>query len=165
MRIEFGQQRSVCDCSICINNCKWMPGFLIPADLERMAPQVAPLQWAEDHLLASPGALVMKGLSFFRIPTLVPKTKTDGSCVNLQPDNRCAIHAIAPFGCAFFDCKSKRGDELSRNGLMTVYQSFFVDEKSLYREIWMHLSERGMTQHPAEALREKMRKELGIYEG
>lgn len=119
---------------------------------------VDPFAWAEKNLLASPGALVMKNFQTFRIPTLVPATKADGSCKNLTPEGLCSIHENAPFGCAFFDCGPERGP-LSSNGLMTVYQSFFLDADSLYRTLWMHLAERGHVQKSAEVLREKMRKE------
>jgi len=37
-------------------NCRFMPGFLIPADLTRIIPPGAdPVIWAEANLLASPG--------------------------------------------------------------------------------------------------------------
>src|SRR6266446_1724770 len=104
-RTEFGLERTTCACEVCKTNCRFMPGYLIPSDLDRMIPiGVDPLTWAEMNLLASPGALVMKNLQFFRIPTLVPSTKADGSCINLTPEGLCSIHETAPFGCAFFDC-------------------------------------------------------------
>jgi hypothetical protein len=137
-----------------------MPGFLIPADLDRLIPVgVDPLVWAETNLLASPGALVMKGLRMFRIPSLVPAIKPDGSCKNLTADGLCGIHENAPFGCAFFACGVER-QGLANNGLQAVYSAFFVDTDSLYRRIWTHLAEQGITQQAPEVLRAKMRKEL-----
>ncbi len=160
MRTEFGLERTICDCKVCRTNCLYMPGFLIPTDLDYMLPAgVDPLVWAETNLLASPGALVMKGLQTFRIPTLVPAVKADGSCINLTPEGLCSIHDISPFGCAMFDCGPER-NQLSHSGLNAVYHAIFVNPVSLYRRIWTHLAERGLVQQAAEVLRAKMRKEL-----
>src|SRR5262245_26676119 len=107
MRTEFGVPRSTCDCVECVMNCRYMPGHLIPADLDRLLEGVAdPGKWAEDNLLASPGALAMNTTTgrTFRIRTLVPAVKPDGSCIHLTEDRKCAIHENAPFGCAFFSC-------------------------------------------------------------
>jgi len=127
---------------------------MVPADAE-------PFAWAETNLLASPGALVMKGRTQFRIPTLVPAVRADGSCKNLTPEGLCAIHEISPFGCAFFDCHGGPGqDHLANIGLQAIYKSMFVDLHSLYRRLWTHLAERGLVQQAAEVLRAKMRKQL-----
>jgi hypothetical protein len=65
-----------------------------------------PFERAEENLLASPGARVMDVATGrqFRVGTLVPAKKADGSCIHLGEDGKCAIRAVAPFGCAFFDC-------------------------------------------------------------
>src|SRR5947209_5313490 len=106
-RTEFGFSRTQCDCADCTRNCHHLPGYLVPADLERMHRYLAPDQnlraWAKEHLLASPGALVMSDARTFRIQTLVPARRSDGACVFLTADGRCAIHSVSPFGCAFFD--------------------------------------------------------------
>lgn len=155
-RKEFGQERSVCNCEDCRLNCEVMPGFLIPSDLDRIMPAgVEPLIWAETNLLASPGALVMRDGQTFRIPTLVPATKPDGTCIHLN-EGLCGIHGVAPFGCAFFDCHSLPQDALSRNGMIEVYKAFFLEPTSLYRRIWAHLDTEGFKQHRAEVLRMKM---------
>lgn len=158
-RIEFGLERTTCACKSCTTNCRFMPGFLIPADLDRMIPVGAdPLAWAEKNLLASPGALVQQGAQRFRIPTLVPAVKMDGSCINLSPEGLCRIHEVSPFGCAFFDCGPER-NQLSHSGLNAVYEAMFrvptfsSDAGNLYMRIWTHLAERGLTQKPAEVLR------------
>jgi hypothetical protein len=75
-RTEFGYPRTNCACKVCKNNCRHMPGFLIPSDLERMIPHgVNPMQWAEDSLLASPGAIVVRNRELVRVPLwfLLPK--------------------------------------------------------------------------------------------
>jgi hypothetical protein len=131
-----------------------MPGFLIPADLDRMISSgVAPLVWAETNLLASPGALAVKDGKQFRIKTLVPAVKRDGSCIHLI-DDRCTIHAVAPFGCAFFDCGPERGN-ISVQGLIQVMEAWRED--SIYQRIWEHLSAIGKTQLKPDILRDRMR--------
>jgi hypothetical protein len=107
-RTEFGFHRTACSCPACILYCVHMPGYLIPHDLERLLAQLAPgedsFAWAEAHLRASPGALVMSEGHDYRIPTLVPARGGDGACSFLTRESRCSIHAVAPYGCAFFDC-------------------------------------------------------------
>lgn len=160
MRTEFGTERSSCACDTCKRNCRMMPGFLIPADLGRMfangneCSRMSIFKWAEDNLLASPGALVMRNGEMFRIPTLVPAKQPDGSCINLSPDGLCQIHDVAPFGCAFFDCHS--GTEsfaLSRAGLIAVYEDHA--RNGLYSRIWQHLFALGKTQDAPEVLRKR----------
>jgi len=158
-RTEFGASRSTCACSGCKLNCRFMPGFLIPQDLARMIPlDTDPFLWAEHNLLASPGALVSSEGRKFRIPTLVPATKPDGSCMNLTDDGRCGIHAIAPFGCAFFSC----GPEvpgLSAEGLSAIILDSII-HGGLYKRIWTHLHDLGKTQRSAEELRARMAKHI-----
>ncbi|MGH3428238.1 MAG: hypothetical protein ACRDQZ_11850 [Mycobacteriales bacterium] len=159
-RIEFGYERTTCACRGCQTNCRFMPGFLIPADLERMIPaDTDPIAWTEVNLLASPGALVAQGQKLFRIPTLVPAVKADRSCMHLSDEGRCDVHAIAPFGCAFFDCGPERG-QLSVKGLTDVLQAQ-RQEGSLYRKIWEHLNEIGRRQLAPEILRRVMSLALG----
>ena len=37
VRTEFGFERTACACSECAINCRFIPGYLIPADLDRIA--------------------------------------------------------------------------------------------------------------------------------
>jgi Fe-S-cluster containining protein len=154
MRSEFGFTRIKCSCHACQKNCRFMPGFLIPSDLGRMIPAGAdPGRWAEENLLASPGALVIKDERAFRIRTLVPAVKPDGSCRFLSSERRCTIHEIAPFGCAFFDCRPERG-HLSEYGLKEVARAWA--EGGLYSALWLRLWESGQRQQSPDALRRKM---------
>jgi Fe-S-cluster containining protein len=156
IRIEMGYERTSCGCKECVRNCQFMPGFLIPSDLGRMIPSGAlPTAWAEGRLLASPGAIVANTATgqMFRIRTLVPARKSDGSCINLSADNRCTIHQIAPFGCAFFDCGPERG-ELSHFGLFAVQEAW--ENNHLYARIWRHLSREGMVAPSPEECRNRM---------
>jgi len=155
-RMQFGLPRTTCACQICKTNCEFMPGFLIPADLERMMPtDVDPMLWAEENLLASPGALVANSATgkTFRIGTLVPKTKPDGSCIHLNAEGLCQIHPVAPFGCSFFDCGPERNG-ISRDGLMAVLDAH--RDNGLYAVIWRWLHARGDRQLAPEVLRERM---------
>lgn len=156
MRTEFGYRRTSCGCAECRTNCRFMPGMLIPSDLTRMIPQnVDPFAWALDNLAASPGAIASKGGEKFRIHTLVPATKKDGSCKNLI-GVKCSIHAVSPFGCAFFDCGSMEFDsDLSRKGLLTIIRAW--ETGALYAQIWAYLAYMGKTQLGPEILRERVR--------
>ena len=154
-RTEFGLERTACGCGACVTNCRFMPGFLIPSDLERMIPAgVDPYLWADKNLLASPGALVMKDGETFRIQTLVPAVKKDGACIHLAEDMCCKIHAAAPFGCAFFDCGPERGS-LSSQGLVEVMKAWRAG--GLYAKLWRRLWSRWKRQHKPEVLRQRMR--------
>ena len=153
MRTEFGVPRSNCSCVNCQTNCRFMPGFLIPADLDRMIPAGAdPLDWAERNLLASPGALVSKGGHVVRIHTLVPAIKPDGSCINLADEGLCRIHETSPFGCAFFSC----GPEVPNLANSGIIACALAGPESLYWRIWAHLDSIGRRQHAPEALRKRM---------
>jgi hypothetical protein len=137
-----------------------MPGFLIPSDLERMVPAGENVYlWADKNLLASPGALVAKDGRFFRVRTLVPATKKDGSCVHLDDALRCGIHATAPFGCAFFDCGPERG-ELSHRGLNAVMQAWA--DGGLYAQLWNRLWSKWKRQNKPDVLRKRMRQSMGL---
>jgi hypothetical protein len=83
-RTEFGFARTECSCPACVTYCRYMPGYLIPADLDRLRDALGggrPLMdWAEKHLRASPGAVVRTGSRLHRIRTLVPARGPSGSC-------------------------------------------------------------------------------------
>src|SRR5215467_1073893 len=82
-REEFGFARTVCDCSECSINCRFIPGYLIPADLDRIARHLGSenlIEFALENLLASPGATVFERGQVQQIPTLVPARRSDGAC-------------------------------------------------------------------------------------
>lgn len=172
-RTEFGYERTSCACKNCTTNCRFMPGFLIPSDLERLVPKefieqeniFAICDWAESNLLASPGATAIRAGEIIRIRTLVPATKPDGSCMNLSEQGLCQIHENAPFGCAFFDCGPERGN-LSQKGLREVMRAWEVP--SLYSFVWLYLDEVGKRQHGPNVLRARMQeainKSLGTFD-
>ena len=165
-RTEFGAVRTTCACRECTINCEYMPGYLIPADLKRIAKMIDPADirvWAVSNLRASPGAKVAKGTNVFRIPTLVPARSDNGWCKFLQPLDSggtvkfCTIHENSPFGCAFFD--SHHGgvevNILSHKGLNAICSD--VAANGLYSQIWLSLVSLGLTAQAPEESRALLR--------
>jgi Fe-S-cluster containining protein len=99
--------RTTCACADCVACCKQQPGALVAGELERIAAHLGEtVDEAKAHFWASPGALVGDRTTgrVFRVGTITPRfDRKRGRCVFLTDEDRCAIHAVAPFGCAFFD--------------------------------------------------------------
>jgi hypothetical protein len=94
-RTEFGFKRIECACSACLRNCYGLQGYLVPADLRRIADYLGEddiVRFALDNLLASPGALVVAHGEIFAIPTIVPARRPDGACRFLK-NNLCSCGA------------------------------------------------------------------------
>jgi Fe-S-cluster containining protein len=161
-RREFGFCRTHGACPECTRSCQHIPGYLVPADLERMHRSLAPDQdlhsWARQHLLASPGAVVLCRGRAFRIPTLVPARRLDGACVFLTADGRCAVHAVSPFGCAFFDAHmaDAEADRRSRRGLWAVLEAW--EAGGPYAQLWAALAREGLVAPAPEEARERLRR-------
>jgi Fe-S-cluster containining protein len=161
-RSEFGYERTVCACHACIANCRHIPGYLIPADLERMARFLNywnVVAFAVENLLASSGATVMQAGRIFQIPTLVPRRKEDGSCVFLDEQNRCRIHDVSPYGCAFFDSHQlhAEADRRSLRGLQEIARYWATaSHRHAYTIIWRILYRAGLRAVPALVARERM---------
>jgi Fe-S-cluster containining protein len=95
--------RTTCACAECRACCKRQPGPLIPGDFERIAEHLGETRdEAKKHFWASPGAVVHDRTGIRRIGTITPRMQ-DGRCVFLDENDNCRIHAVAPFGCAYFD--------------------------------------------------------------
>ena len=146
-RVEFGFERTVCACDQCTGYCRHVPGYLVPSDLDRLRDYCGGADvfdsWAIQHLLASPGALVMRKGALFRIPTLVPARRDNGACIFLSADSSCSIHPIAPFGCAFFD-SHQEGDEADRRssrGLRAILEDW--QSAGAYSALWLALHASG----------------------
>lgn len=158
-RTEFGHTRTECACSTCVNNCRHLPGYLIPADLERISRYLgykSIVKFAFDCLLASPGATVARfDGSIFRIPTLVPRRKADGSCIFLGEGNRCTIHGVSPFGCSFFDCKQtpEETNRRSVRGLQEIAQCWVYASRYIYPMVWRLLDMANLRAIPPEIAR------------
>jgi hypothetical protein len=159
-RTEFGFCRTACACPDCTLNCRHIPGYLIPADLERMHQHLAPHEdlgtWAPRHLLASPGALVLRRGQAARIPTLVPARRPGGACTFLTDAGRCAIHAVAPFGGALFDAHMPQAeaDRRSRRGLQAVLEAW--DAGGPYALLWVALAGAGLEAPAPEVARQQL---------
>jgi Fe-S-cluster containining protein len=160
-RTEFGYARTECACERCALNCHFMPGYLVPADLHRVARLLGfgnVFEFAARHLVASPGALVMSAGRRFRIKTLVPARRPDGACVFLDEGDRCRIHEWSPYGCSFFDDHQTReeADIRSAEGLRAVHRAWLAG--GVYSFVWRALCVLGRTSPPAEELRAKMKR-------
>jgi hypothetical protein len=166
-RTEFGFKRIECACSACLRNCYGLPGYLIPADLSRIADYLGEddiVRFALDNLLASPGALVVAHGEIFAIPTIVPARRPDGACCFLKND-LCSIHAVNPFGCAFFSAEqtNEQSDAISARGLMEIMKAW--RQGDLYARLWARLYEEGrIAPSPLEA-RARMRAAIETEEG
>lgn len=162
MRQENGFSRTTCSCNLCRRYCKFMPGYLIPSDLTRIAHENKDniFKWAEENLLASPGAIVSKDGNVFRIPTLVPKTKPNSTVCKWfdAKTEQCAVHENAPYGCAFFSCEDHElnptSQARSRYGLEKICED--INANGLYSEIWNHLVSKNMIAESVEIKRARL---------
>lgn len=162
-REEFGFARTVCDCGECTINCHYIPGYLIPADLNRIAEHLVcsdSIEFALEYLLASPGATVLDRGQVRQIPTLVPARRSDGACIFLDEQNRCRVHEVSPFGCAFFDAHQSRDESNRRSGqgLFQVDRAWAANH--LYARLWLLLWARGLTAPSPVAARKRMQAAL-----
>lgn len=160
-RTEFGYARTACACERCALNCHYLPSYLIPADLPRLARLLGfgnVFEFAAEFLVASPGALVMSAGHRFRIRTLVPARRPDGGCTFLDERDRCRVHEWSPFGCAFFDDHQTKeeADTRSAEGLRSVHRAWLAD--GVYAYVWRALHVLGRTSPPVEELRARMKR-------
>jgi len=140
---------------------------LVPADIERISRALGysnVVTFALENLAASPGATVMNAEGrVFQIPTLVPKRKPDGSCKFLDEHNRCTIHAVSPFGCAFFDAhqSTDEANRKSSRGLQEVAGQWVAERASLYAMLWRLLFSAGRRAIPPQVARRRMEEAAG----
>jgi Fe-S-cluster containining protein len=103
IRTEF--ERTTCACDECRSCCKRQPGPLGPGDFDRIRDHLQiTTRIALTFFWSSPGAVVQNKQTHETrmIGTVTPRMR-GGRCVFLNEDERCSIHSVAPFGCAFFD--------------------------------------------------------------
>lgn len=173
---EFnGFKRTICSCGECAINCRFIPGYLLPEDLDNIATfhgaRFNPFldwngqdesfrQFILSNFLASPGALVAKAGRIFRIRTIVPARGDFGWC-RFFDGRLCNIHPVAPFGCAFFDShqKQSKSNSISAMGLELIARLWETQPRSLYCEIWNDLHVRGLRAPAPEDCRNRMSKE------
>jgi Fe-S-cluster containining protein len=127
---EHGFERTVCACETCKACCKRQPGPLAPGDLERIAEHLGmTVEDAKQFFWASPGCLVRDGLGETRrIGTITPRYRK-GRCVFLDENDRCKIHPVAPFGCAYFDTHMSYGRAQGRSNWLATMQSRWEYQK------------------------------------
>lgn len=129
--IDVPFARTTCACAECVDCCKRQPGALAPGELERIAEHLGQsVRVTALKFWASPGALVgdTKTGRTWRVGTITPRL-VRGRCIFLDAQDRCAIHAVAPFGCAYFDTHMSaaegqpRGSWLAKQQMDPAYQS------------------------------------------
>jgi len=119
-------QRTECACVQCQQCCREQPGHLLPGEMERIAEHLGrPLAEVKPMFWASRGAVVMDTQTHrqFRIGTITPRyDRRRKACVFLTEEGACSIHAVAPFGCAYFDThqSAEQGQVLSGWGLRQI---------------------------------------------
>jgi hypothetical protein len=175
-RTEFGFTRTICACQKCKECCRWLPGALVPSDLDRMVPAGEdPLAWAEHHLRASPGAVARIASTHeqMRVPSLVPARQPGKHvCHWLTKDGRCSVHAVAPYGCAFHDVhmSAETGEPRSLAAVHAQINAWKAEldrpgcPEGLYARIWMHLKSRGLVSAGPEEGRLLLARSLQLME-
>lgn len=154
-----------------------MPAYLMPDDLEgylqRLIPRegVSTAAWLTvnrvDDLLASEGTLIQMidrrtgAVTEARIPTLVPASKDDGSCVHYR-DGRCGIHKHSPTGCRMFSACAEGEEELARQYQIRLMQMWLnhargetSDEEEFYCRLWEILWDKGKRRERVSEVMEK----------
>lgn len=132
-------QRTKCACSACVDCCYRQPGPLAPGDFERIAAYLNLYpEDAKKFFCASPGALVSENRKVRRIGTITPK-RFKGKCVFLDHEDRCTIHPVSPFGCAYFDVHQPKeiADERS------LYLALAQDSDPVYKALRDELPYKG----------------------
>lgn len=145
MREEFGFRRTTCACRKCSLWCEMVPGVLVPSDLDRLIPAGEdPFEWAEQHLLASPGLQVRLPNVSVSIPSLVPRRQENGHCHWLQA-GRCTVHGNSPYGCAFLcQCGQTESQTIKVMNVGRHARAEAFGNGDLYAQIWRHLWNKGL---------------------
>ena len=104
-------ERTSCTCEQCVSFCKTKPGVLIPSDIDRIAARLVELRRIARPADVKRFLRATRGTDIFdnaagrglRVPQIGPARDRRGRCVFLSSDDRCEIHTVSPFGCAYFD--------------------------------------------------------------
>lgn len=136
-------ERTICACLPCTYYCYRQPGHMLPEDVAAIARhlvergEIRSVEEVHRYLQASKGAVVADSRTgrVFRIGTITPRME-DGRCVFLEND-RCRVHPVAPFGCAYFDSHMSAAEGARRSswGLRVIQ----VDQT--YRALRAELAE------------------------
>jgi hypothetical protein len=143
-----------------------MPGGLIPGDQERIAQALGVQDfalWARESLQASQGAEIPHAGRVFRLPTIVPGSRPDGSCIFLQED-RCTVHAVSPFGCAYLDMHMSREEANQRSAAALLAVATDWATKGPYSRLWGQLYQAGRIAPSLEERQANMHRALAVIE-
>ena len=115
--------RTTCACVDCTKCCKRQPGPLAPGDYEKIQHHLrATDNEMKSMFVASPGAIIRdESGKLSRVGSITPK-RHRSRCVFLDENDRCKIHNVAPFGCAFFDTHMSREAALPRSTWLVKQQ-------------------------------------------
>jgi Fe-S-cluster containining protein len=149
-------ERTVCGCQQCCVGCKTMPGYLAVGDLSAIVTALEPAEprlFVLQNFVASEGAKVGRWtengkMETFQIPTISPAQKANGRCVFLTDDDKCSIHAVAPFGCSMADSHMERseGDRRSSAALHEIHADKLC--AGPYARTWAMLGDAGKVAKP-----------------
>jgi len=138
---EHTFSRTTCSCPDCVTCCHEQPGSCAAGDVERIAAYLQlPVRVAALKFWASPGALLMNRESgeVYRQGTITPRL-VRGRCIFLDDDDRCTIHDVAPFGCAYFDTHMNGREAQPRSQWLAASQSS-AEYQSLRRTLMVATS-------------------------
>jgi len=125
---DHGFARTECACPDCVACCRRQPGPLAPGDLERISEHLygSAIMLSLHLFWASPGAVVMNTATreLAMVGTITPRLD-GGRCVFLQADDRCAVHEVAPFGCAYLDMHMP--EPVAQARVVWLYQTIMHD--------------------------------------
>ena len=110
--------RTVCACHDCSRFCKTKPGALIPSDVPRIAARLVELKLIDREANVSeflrathPTTVFDRDLGkHIQIKKIGPARNQKGRCVFLDEADRCRIHSVSPFGCAYFDAHMPKAE-------------------------------------------------------
>lgn len=165
-QMRFAFERTISNSPEDLLNCQYIPGYLIPSDLQKISKHLGydnAILWGLDNLLASPGAVVLYQGKRLSIRTLVPQRQENTHCKFLK-NNLCTIHSISPFGCAYFDSDMTRdeADRRSTAGLIEVMKEWTYSFSD-YTGLWTILFLQGKVSPSPNKLREKLQEALDRY--
>ena len=154
-----GFARTICACEECKSACRHISGMCAVEDICRWQAQHGKDfdAWSCIHLAASPGAVVFRNGALQRLPTIVPARVSTGACHWLTGRETCAIHADAPYGCAFFDfhLSAAEGSRRSRAALEDIMHDWTTGGP--YSRLWRALVAAGKTVEAPEVARQRLR--------
>jgi Fe-S-cluster containining protein len=111
-------KRTVCACPACVKFCQTKPGALIPSDIAPIGRRLVELGLISREAdvgrflrATRPSTVYDTDLrKQVQIKKIGPARDRRGRCVFLDETDRCQVHGVSPFGCAFFDAHQDRAE-------------------------------------------------------